>query len=368
MTPNSLQTVSDAELLDSTRALVLRSNTIEADLLAHLTEVEDRKLHLERAFPSMFEYCMEELGMSEGVAANRIYVARLVRRLPLVLEWVRASRIHLSGLRVLAPHLTDTNCAALLAEAAGKSKRDIELLVTRYAPKPPVPTTIRMVPARSVTGPVAHRVQFEPAPTELSTSVPFATALTPTAPPPRPKIEPLTPVTFKLTLTIDEALREKVKQAQELMHHRFGHGDLAALIEEALDLLIDKVKKERFGVGRTPRATKPDPVPGEGAEGSPHVSRHIPDAIKRTVYERDGRRCTFVSTEGRRCSETRGLELDHLDGFAITREHSAERIFLRCRPHNEHAAEKMFGREKMARMKKSLSATCPGACEQELLF
>ncbi len=144
-------------------------------------------------------------------------------------------------------------------------------------------------------------------------------------------------------------------------------GDLAAVLEQALDLLIDKVRKERFGVGRKPRPKAPPTQPGEGQEGSPPVTRHIPDEIKRQVYERDAGQCAYVSADGRRCSQTRGLELDHLDGFAIKHEHSAARIRLACSAHNAQAAEKMYGREKMAQMRQR-SNFCPGAEIQTLLL
>jgi len=55
-------------------------------------------------------------------------------------------------------------------------------------------------------------------------------------------------------------------------------------------LLIDHVKKERFGVGRKPRQPSAVAVQEEAS------SRHIPDAIKRKVYQRDGGRCIRVST------------------------------------------------------------------------
>jgi hypothetical protein len=42
------------ELLDSTRKLLLRSSEVEADLLSHLAEIEQRKIHLDRGFTSMF--------------------------------------------------------------------------------------------------------------------------------------------------------------------------------------------------------------------------------------------------------------------------------------------------------------------------
>jgi hypothetical protein len=87
------------------------------------------------------------------------------------------------------------------------------------------------------------------------------------------------------------------------------------VIETALDALIDKLKKERFPVGRRPRKQSV-PAPSVSA------SRHIPDAIKRAVYHRAGGRCEFVDESGRRCAEKGGLEFDHLDGYARTQVHS----------------------------------------------
>src|SRR5712664_3327884 len=60
---------------------------------------------------------------------------------------------------------------------------------------------------------------------------------------------------------------------------------------------------------------------------------HLVGSIEREVYERDGGRCTFSDERGRRCGETGALEFDHLDGFARTRLHRADRIRLLCRPY-----------------------------------
>src|SRR5687767_13704504 len=125
---SSVAALDDRELLASVRATLSRSTDAEAELLALLGEVEDRKLFLQRAWPDMFEFCVGELGMSEGVVANRLHVARLARRLPAVLDEVRSGRIQLSGMRSLASHLTAENQAELFAEARGKSKRDIDLI------------------------------------------------------------------------------------------------------------------------------------------------------------------------------------------------------------------------------------------------
>jgi hypothetical protein len=51
---SSLQALSSFDLLTRTRELVHKSSDIEGELLVHLAEIDERKLYLECAFPSMF--------------------------------------------------------------------------------------------------------------------------------------------------------------------------------------------------------------------------------------------------------------------------------------------------------------------------
>ena len=141
--------MNDKDLIHYTRQIVRQGNDVEADLLLHLGEIDARNLYQERAFPSMLVFCVVELGFSEGAAFNRIAVARAARQLPAIIEAIRSGQVHLSGLRVLLPHLNEETVEKLLAQAAGKSKRDIEELVARLAPKPPAPTVIRKLPGRT---------------------------------------------------------------------------------------------------------------------------------------------------------------------------------------------------------------------------
>ena len=93
--------LSSADLRSATWDLVQRSHGLDAALLMHLGEIEERKLYLDWSFPSMFAYCVEELGFSEDVACNRINVARAARRVPTILEALRSGKVHLAALRLL---------------------------------------------------------------------------------------------------------------------------------------------------------------------------------------------------------------------------------------------------------------------------
>jgi len=312
-------------LLAATRQLLRRICVVEADLLVHLGEIEERKLYRQLAHSSMFGFCVDELGFSEDVTCNRLEVARAGRRFPAVIEALRSGHVHLTGLRILAPHLDEENHRSVLAEAAGKSKRKIEVIVARLAPKPDVPTSIRKTPAQGQT--------------DLAMPAPV-----PSKPPKRAVVAPLSPETYQIRYTGSRELSNKLKQAQELLRHRIPSGEVPTIFEAALDALIEKVKRERFGIGRKPRKT-------DASIAGPATSRHIPAAVQRQVYERDGGRCTFIDERGRRCEERGMLEFDHIDGFARTHSHDPARIRLRCRAHNQHAAEQMYGIQFMERAK-----------------
>src|SRR4029453_2295608 len=137
-----LQSSSDDELLRRLAELVSQSRRVEADLVAHIGEVDERRLFARQAFPSMFAYCTEHLHLSEAEAYRRITVARAARQFPALLDRLRDGRLHLSGLARLVPLLTAENSEALLKRAMHLTTRQIEALVAELAPQPDVPSTI----------------------------------------------------------------------------------------------------------------------------------------------------------------------------------------------------------------------------------
>jgi hypothetical protein len=58
---------------------------------------------------------------------------------------------------------------------------------------------------------------------------------------------PLAPQLYKLQVTITEETQMKLKQAQELIRHQIPDGSTAKILDRALDLLVEKLKKQKFG-------------------------------------------------------------------------------------------------------------------------
>jgi len=287
--------LSNHELLATVTDLVRRSNAITAELLIHLAEVDARKLYAEQGFSSLFAWCTEELGLSEGATYKRIRAARVARSFPAVLDFLREGRVHLSGIGLLAPHLTADNHLSLLEAVSGKGKREVEKLLADLAPRPDVADKVRKLPRRA---PVAPARGPSPAPEDSRTpppsTVPGDSSLAPPPPPGpvrrrRSDISPLGGDRYKVELTADNVLVEKLREAQALLSHRVPDGDLAVVVGEALELLCRKVERERFGA---PRKPSPSPAPDPIAGGPRPPSRHIPNGVKRQVWERDEGRCS----------------------------------------------------------------------------
>jgi hypothetical protein len=154
--PYAVTHLSDAELLTGTRGLVARSNHHLAALLAHLAEVEARGIHRLRACSSLYTYCLYELRFSEDSAYRHARAAKLARQFPVLFERIAAGEIHLSGVLLLGPHLTEDNHRELLARAKHRSKREIAKLIRVLDPLPEVPSRIEPLgpstSARPLTG------------------------------------------------------------------------------------------------------------------------------------------------------------------------------------------------------------------------
>lgn len=77
-----LVALGNEQLLGALAELVRRENDALSDLLAHLAELDERRLFLGLGFPSLFAYCTEVLGLCKSSARRRIAAARVCRKYP----------------------------------------------------------------------------------------------------------------------------------------------------------------------------------------------------------------------------------------------------------------------------------------------
>jgi hypothetical protein len=314
--------LSDDDLVTRIEAIHLDGQRLLAKLLLHLVEIENRRLELRQSYSSLFDFCRRKLGMSDSEAYRRITAARLVRRFPPIVAFIERGEIHLSILVLLKHHLTRENFDELMAETRGKSKREVEAILARRAPKPDVPSAIRELPTES------------PQP-----ALGFAAADLPSLPslpsPPPPRVEQLSGQRHLVQFTVTTQTRTKLEHARDLLRHANPSGDLGEVVDRALTLLIAKLEKEKMAKTDRP---KPPSKPKKR-------TRHIPADVRRQVWERDGERCAYVGPNGERCTATTYLEIEHRDPFALGGEHTLENLCVLCRAHNQWFRELHFGKD-----------------------
>src|SRR6187455_1362298 len=143
-----LKSLADDELLAGLSRIVGRRNQITAEFLAYLAELDERQIFLDLGFSSLFEYCVEALGLCESTAGRHIAAARVCRDHPQVFAMVASGALHASALSMLRKHLTTENAAELFELCKQRSARKVEeLLATRF-PRPDVRDLVRRLPER----------------------------------------------------------------------------------------------------------------------------------------------------------------------------------------------------------------------------
>src|SRR5271165_910247 len=93
--------LTDVELMAKTKILVKEESRITQNILDHLRVIESRRLYAKRGYPSLFEFCVKELGYSESSAQRRISAMRLIRSIPEAKEKLQNGQVNLSTLSQL---------------------------------------------------------------------------------------------------------------------------------------------------------------------------------------------------------------------------------------------------------------------------
>jgi hypothetical protein len=232
-------------------------------------------------------------------------------------EVAAPARVDLSGSEVAAPARANQSQSEAAAPARAQPQSEVaaparvDLSGSEFAaPGAPVRSGLRSAttfraPSSSVTGPQRYRVQF----------------------------------------SAGEEYVELVERAQALLSHAAPNDSLENLHVRAMRALVVELEKRRYAVTEEPRNAPAKSAECNTEHGAERErSRAVPAEIRRAVFERDGGRCTYVDGRGRRCRETRRIELHHVEPFAHGGVHHVTNVRLCCRAHNALAAEEDFGR------------------------
>ena len=303
--------LSDSDLLLEVRRLAGGEREATARLIAALGELDARRLYLGEGCASLFTYCTQVLHLSEHAAYGRIEAARAARKWPAILGLLADGSVHLTAIGLLAPHLTTENHQRVLSSARHKTKREVEEIVASLRPQPPVASSVRKVPAPKTpavdrsAAPSAALTFPECTTSELARVQSASEHARPSA-----EVKPLAPEQYKVQFTVSRETYQKLREAQDLLRHRVGNGDVAEIFDRGLTLLLAELRKTKHAAsaqaadnGRVRLSHAPHPRAGE--------ARRL-DARRRPVRVRWRRRAMHRARLSRvsPCRPVRGRRRD----------------------------------------------------------
>ncbi len=312
-----------------------------AEALALIALMDARGDYLEAGYSCMQRYCMEHMHMSEKQAQRRIRVARLGRAIPLVFERIADGRLSFTNACELASVLSHENAERLLDAATHQPKWQVRRIAFDARRTPTAAPASAdgceeqrdCALASSDCAPSLADLCDVPAHDRPLTEASLARVNRQV----RGRVFDTAEGARGISVVLTDEEFAAFQQAQDLLAHVVRNGDPAVVVARALAHYATHLHKQRFGAKKG--AAAPKRVPR---------GRNIPAALRHQVAERDEYCCAFVSADGHRCGETRGLQLDHVTPLALGGETSEENLRLLCPRHNRFEASRRLGAEHVA--------------------
>lgn len=326
------------DLADKAKDLHLKERLISIESVMLVGELERRNAAVNMNMTS--ERFAAYVELTANQYWKRAQAARVIRFFPKALEMAKAGETQVSHLALISPKITQANAELLLAGIKGKSKREVEGLLSCV----------------TLDGRLLDK---------------------------EPEVE--------LRLKLTKSQLEVLDRAREVLSHGGHVPSLPEIMIKALDDLLNKRDPLRKAERAATRQEKSDASslgkgareasgmvadcssPGKEADGSSAISvvgaspgkgdrtyrTSIPAGVRHAVWLRDGGRCTWQHPDGSRCNERSMLELDHLEMWCRGGEHKVENLTLRCRRHNQFAAEQELGADFMVKARSANQIVYP---------
>ena len=282
-----LQKLSDSDLLASVRRAAAHEREATLQVLLHLHEVERRRLFLERGYPSLFEFCVSELGYCAGSAQIRIESMRLLRDLPSesectrVMEKLDSGTLKLTQLSAIQKHSRTVKVEQGRKVEASEKMALLETLSHRST--------------RETDKIVMEAFQISP-----------------------PRGE-------ELKIHLDAEMVALLEEFKALTSHSNPEGNPSEALKQALKLGVEALKSKR---GLTSTVTS-------CSEVNPYQAS-VPLSTQRLVWNRAQGQCSYVDplTE-RRCVSRHFLQIDHIRERSRGGEHRVSNLRLLCHAHHQ---------------------------------
>ncbi len=318
---------TNEELLTALKTLRDQEIRSQIDILWHLHEVQRREMDLERGHSSLYEFALMELGFSKDQAYARIRACEILALYPEIEEDLLALRLCQTSLMLAQVTFRGEDLFRKKAKLSKLTKEEKIAVIDR----------LRKGKVNDV-----KRILIECFP-HLRQDI--------------EETKPLKDGRTQIKFSTSPELMAKFNRLKDIWAHTNFERKWEPFFERMVDLALAK-----YDVGEKP---KPAAKPAAGVEPKPEYQSepkaepqakaeqiefpvglnrrpHVQITVKRRLQNEAQHRCQYVDPKnGRRCTSTHGLEIDHIKPLAIGGENSIANMRICCRAHNQHAARKM---------------------------
>lgn len=272
-----------------------RFRQAEAELMETIQEVERLRVFQAAGYGSLFEYCCQELRLTESVAYNFINVGRKVRHPSRLRSAIRDGELSVTKARKMTAVMTAENEAQWAERAKKLSTRELEKTVVRERPLEACPPRVRYMTSKSV----------------------------------------------QLIVTLSEETMLKLRELEHL-----AEADAAVVLTRLIADAYEKRSPERKARRAMVKKGRMSPVEKEREPKTADGERRaVPASVKHQVILRDGRRCSLRHPKtGRRCQSRRYLQLHHRKPVSEGGRHEVENLTTLCAIHHREWHRRERGR------------------------
>ncbi len=370
------KSLKDQELLKQTRELVGKERQLLTHVLHHLREVERRRLFSDLGYPSLFEYAVQELKYSEGQAGRRIQAMRLLKELPQIEEKVTSGALSLSNISQAQSFFREKE------KEKGRAQERVTLdsgsVSANYRSTPKVSAQEKLEVLKILENCSAREGQKK------------LLKLEPGLAKPRERERVISQDLTEVSFVVTEELKQQLEEVRSLLGAKAVGLSWAELVAEMARLSLASLRVKKFGKKGAQEMQKTRGVKGkdkgegvggktgglraatptselnqvEGHDGAGRGvdglkgkrKRTISRGVQRQVWTRDEGRC-------RKCGTRRGLQWDHIRPVALGGESEAENLRILCASCNHREAIRVFGLQKMEKIKAGQQKEKENRCE-----
>ncbi|MGZ3827053.1 MAG: HNH endonuclease [Bdellovibrio sp.] len=316
---NPLSKISNSDLEFQLKNLVAKERKLLHVILEHIKEVDVRKIYLERAYSSLYEYLVKELGYSGSAAMRRLEAARLLKEVPTLAEKIQEGSLNLSQIGELSRALKEKEktCGIKVSRA---QKEELVAIITGK-------TTQETQKELSL----ALDVQ----PKKLDSQ----------------RMQQDESIRLEITLTKEQYQKLMTCKdiAAALLFQNQKDSSLSSLIEALADQYLAKKIKPKAEIA--PAKTKTRDTKNAVMLATKTVSeteRVINNRVNKTLTPKTRKAvlsrdlcCQFKDRKtGRQCRSTYALEVDHKTSRWASGDHSIENLQVLCFYHNQFKYQK----------------------------